>query len=198
MKICFSGSHRTGKTSLAERVAVENDFIMYYTEVSKTFKSKSVKEAERLEGIDGFYERLLIQQNINSAIKKCFGEGESYSTFDRSPIDVYAYSEYFLGKILSECSPKMEEINAYNRHLEEIRETFEVVDYTFIVQPGINFENVSSSCSEDLQEEMNDVFLNIVEADVPKNKFTVVPRSMVDFEERVEFCSNILKRNLRY
>jgi len=43
---------------------------MYYTEVSKTFKSKSVKEAERLEGIDGFYERLLIQQNINSAIKK--------------------------------------------------------------------------------------------------------------------------------
>jgi len=92
----------------------------------------------------------------------------------------------------------MEEINAYNRHLEEIRETFEVVDYTFIVQPGIGFQNVDSSCSEDLQEEMNDVFLNIVEAYVPKNKFTVVPRSMVDFEERVEFCSNILKRNLRY
>lgn len=193
MKICFSGAHRTGKTTLAERIAVDHDLIMYYTRVSKTFKKRSVKEAESLRGKDGFYERILQQNVICDHVTQQIMRGESYSVFDRSAFDVYCYSEFFLSNLLGDFKAGREDFRAFESHLGMIRQNFDSIDFTFIIQPGIRFEDDVDSCSLDIQESLNEVFLNVADKYLPKDKYFVMPKEVTDFEERVKICSDILK-----
>ena len=196
MKICFSGTHRTGKTSLAERIAVVHDLIMYYTEVEKTFKKRSVKEAECLRGKDGFYERILQQTVICNHVSAQVMRGEQYSVFDRSAFDVYGYSEFFLSKLLGDFKAEREAFRAFDAHLGSIRPYFNTIDFTFIIQPGIQFEDDVGSCSLEIQESLNEVFLNVADLHLPKDKYFVMPKDVTDFEERVKICSDILKEKL--
>ncbi len=193
MKICFSGTHRTGKTSLAERIAVDNDLIMNYTRVSETFKNRTVKESESLQGMEGFYERILQQNLITEHINKNIKTSESFSVFDRSVIDVYAYSEYFLSKLLSQFQPEIQDLKAYSSHLFDLKKYFSEIDFTFIVQPGIPHVESNTSCSIDIQETLNTVFLNVMDNYIPKDKYFVIPREVVDFEQRVNICQGILE-----
>lgn len=193
MKICFSGAHRTGKTTLAERIAVDHDLIMYYTEVEKTFKKRSVKEAESLRGKDGFYERILQQNLICNHVTQQIMRGEQYSVFDRSAFDVYGYSEFFLSNLLGDFKAGREDFRAFESHLDMIRQHFDSIDFTFIIQPGIRFEDDAGSCSLDIQEPLNEVFLNVADMYLPKDKYFVMPKEVTDLEERVKICSDILK-----
>jgi len=197
MKICFSGPHRTGKTSLAERIAVDNEFIMVYTEVKKTFKKRSVKETERLTGKDGFYERLLQQENICRHVMSQITSADDYSVFDRSAFDVYCYSEFFLSKLLGEFNPKREDFEAFEIHLAWIKKYFGLFDFTFIIQPGIEFEDDEGSGSKEIQEDLNEIFLNAADLHLPKDKYFVMPKEVTDFEERVSICQDILSEKLK-
>lgn len=192
MRICFSGTHRTGKTSLAERIAVDHDLIMYYTEVEKTFKKRSVKEAESLRGRDGFYERILQQNVICDHVTAQVMRGEQYSVFDRSAFDVYGYSEFFLSKLLGDFKAEREEFLAFDSHLGLIRPYFNSIDFTFIIQPGIQFKDDVGSCSLEIQESLNEVFLNVADMHLPKHKYFVMPKDVTDFEERVKICTDII------
>lgn len=196
MKICFSGAHRTGKTTLAERIALENDLVMYYTEVGKILKDRPVKYFEELSGKDGFYERLALQENILSHIVKKISEGEEFSVFDRSVLDVYAYSELFLSNLLRQYKPTQSDIELFNEHLSLIKEQFKNIDFIFILQPGIEFEDCEDSGSRETQEELNEIFLNIADLYIPKDKYFVMPRSIVNLEERVDICQEVLKEKL--
>jgi hypothetical protein len=196
MKICFSGTHRTGKTSLAERIAVDNNLIMFYTEVEKTFKKRSVKEAEQLTGKYGFYERLLQQENICNHVMGQIMRSENYSVFDRSAFDVYGYSEFFLSKLLGEFNAEREDFRAFEIHLGLIKQYFHSFDFTFIIQPGIEFEDDVGSCSMEIQESLNEVFLNAADLHLPKDKYFVMPKEVTDFEERVSICQGILAEKL--
>jgi len=193
MKICFSGTHRTGKTSLAERIAVDNDFIMYYTEVERTFRKRSVKESENLRGKDGFYERVLQQETITDHVMDQIVKGETFSVFDRSAFDVYGYSEYFLSKLLGDFKPAREDFRAFDKHLRTIREYFDCIDFTFIIQPGIQFQDDVGSCSLEIQEGLNEIFQNTASMYLLKDKYYVMPKEVVDFEERVQVCQKILQ-----
>jgi len=193
MKIVFSGAHRTGKTSLAERIALDFDFVMYYTEVAKTFKTRTVKQAETLSGEEGFYERILIQENILAHVLKSINNGEEFSAYDRSPLDVYAYSELFLPKIVKKFKATSQHYMDFDDHCKKISNQFNVIDFTFIVQPGIVFEDDPESCSLDLQENMNDIIINAAAHYIPADKYRVIPREIVDFEQRVDFCTKVLQ-----
>lgn len=194
MKIAFSGPHQVGKTSLAERFALENDLIMYYTNVKKTFKKKSVKEMENLSGKEGFYERINQQEEIKEHLKKKINEGESFSVFDRSFIDVYAYSEFYLSKILKTFIVSKEDIWFFNHHLSDISNNFDAIDFTFIVQPGIQPKDNNGSGSLEFQEPLNEVFLDVVKTHLQKNKYFIIPKEITDFEERIRLCNDVYKK----
>lgn len=195
MKVCFSGAHRTGKTTLAERVALDNDFIMNYTRVSDTF-TKTIKEIENLSGKDGFYERMLQQELILNHISDIIGKGVVFSIFDRGPLDVFAYSEFFLSKILSGFKAEASEFRSFRSHLMKIKDCFEQVYFTFIVQPGIDFEAKPESGSLELQEPLNEIFLNTARNYLDPSRYFIIPRQVTDFEERVDICNNILRQLL--
>lgn len=193
MKICFSGAHRTGKTTLAERVALENDLIMYYTEVVNVFTNCSVKESENLVGKGGFYQRLLLQENILNYVVEKITRGEDFSVFDRSALDVYAYSELFLSKLLKQFNAGRTDIETFRKHLDLVKERFSNIDFTFIIQPGIEYKDSEDSGSKEIQEELNEVFLNTVDLYLPKDRYFVMPRSVVNLKERVSICQDVLK-----
>jgi len=71
-----------------------------------------------------------------------------------------------------------------------------MIDFTFIIQPGIEFVDRDSSCSKEIQENLNEVFLNAADLYLPSDKYFIMPREVTDFEERVSICQNILKKKL--
>lgn len=194
MKICFSGSHRTGKTTLAERVALDNDLAMHYTRVSDTFGKKTTSGIENLSGKDGFYEGVLQQELILKHISDVIEQGGEFSVFDRCALDVFAYSEFFLGRILSSFRAEPNEFRAFGTHLMKVKDYFNQVDFIFIVQPGIEFKPKVGSGSLETQELLNEVFLNAASCYLNPSKYFVIPSKVTNFEERVEICQNILKQ----
>ena len=193
MKISFSGAHRVGKTSLAERVAVENDLIMYYTNVSGVFKDKSVQFYEKeLTGRQGFYMRLKRQQEILEHVIQGIRKGEPWSVYDRSPLDVAVYSELFLSELLKTFDPNPATFKCFHDHLNGMGKYLKEIDFYFIVQPGVKFVSDEKSCSPNTQEDFNDILLNWIER-IPKDKYFVIDRDMLDFEERVTACNTVFR-----
>lgn len=197
MKIFFSGAHRTGKTTLAERVALENDFILYYTNLSEVIKKKkeNIKLIKNLEKED-FYEKIEIQEEIFNHLRGIIKNGESFSVFDRSLLDNYVYSIFFFRDFLSSKNDTVE-YNIFQRHLNRIKAYFNLMDYIFIVQPGIDFVENEKSFSIESMEKLNEIFISEISKHFSKERYTIIPRNITNLEERVEFCNNIISKMKR-
>ena len=196
MKVGFSGAHGTGKTTLAERVALENDFIMYYTEVSKVIKDKKLIKGDDENDEDAFYLRLLTQQHVLDHVKCQIENGETFSVYDRSMVDVCGYSEMYLTKMLRGFNANSKHLLAYSDHIKSIVESFEKIDHTFLVQPGIEFEDDADRANVETQLDLNKNLVNALLYCVPKDKYTIIPKEMVDLEERVSFCNRVLEEKI--
>lgn len=199
MKIAMTGSHRTGKTTLAERLGLELDLAMIYTEVSSLFKDSPAKK-EDLNGQSGFFERIEIQNRIADHLTNKIANADEYSIFDRSFIDVFGYSDVFLSKIIPglPASVRSNSIVSYHEHLSSITRLFDCVDFHIVVQPGIQFEEAGKSCSIESQEAVSESILLAVEKNLAPHEYFVVPKSVTDLEERVSLCRQAIIEFLSY
>ena len=199
MKIAMAGAHRTGKTTLAERLSLEFDLAMIYTDVSSLFKGSPAKK-EQLEGMAGFYERDEIQNKIVDHISNKVSQAEEYSIFDRSFFDVFGYSDIFLSKIINglPAGQRSNALVSYHRHLTTIGHLFDCFDLHIVVQPGIDFKEAEKSCSKETQEAVSDSILLAVTKHLAPHEYFVIPKEVLDLEERVTLCRQAITEYLSY
>ena len=88
MRIGLCGSHRTGKTTLAEAVSKKTGIPFVRTSTSEVFRRAGLDPAASLD----FNKRLWIQNETLEAAKGVWeAAGKSFIT-DRTPVDMMAYT----------------------------------------------------------------------------------------------------------
>ncbi|HDN25598.1 MAG TPA: AAA family ATPase, partial [Thioploca sp.] len=149
-KIGLCGSHRTGKTTLAEALSKKMGIPFLKTSTSMVFKQHGLHPAQVLD----FKTRLWIQHRvIEAAVAVWQTEKDSFVT-DRTPIDFMAYT---LADIQGATVVDFAELEAY------LALCFEVANQCFtklaVLQPAIPlvFEPGKASLNRAYMEHLNTI-----------------------------------------
>nr|DAS97272.1 MAG TPA: AAA domain protein [Caudoviricetes sp.] len=192
-KIGFSGAHRTGKTTLARAFAARNGLPFHETKVTSTFAQQSARAMESMTGPEGFKARLAQQEIITHHIAKILIYSEPKSIFDRTMLDVYAYTSYYLRQQMNTFNHDGSHIEALHRLLGEVVRRMVLQDFTFIIQTGIPYHEDGTKASQGSQQFINDLIIKAAEAYLPANRYFVMPQDIVSFDERMEVVYDVCK-----
>lgn len=206
MRIVFFGNSNSGKTTLAERVSVELELPMHYTNLSEVFQTNT-----KHIGI----EKLQRQDEIKEKLFKTY-KNNTDGCFDRHFIDVYCYSQSIIHKCLSNLeweyyntTEYKKDLNYAEKHLKWLEwvcyNSINTNDLFFYVEP---LENIIEVEGQAQKVRMGEKDLHLLETyaimynklfETQKNFFKVASSGL---EERVDFViqkymlHNILVRNL--
>lgn len=192
-KIGFSGAHRTGKTTLAKAFAEKHGFAFHETKVTSTFAQQSARAMESMTGPEGFKARLAQQEMITHHIAKILIYSEPKAVFDRTMLDVYAYTSYYLRQQMNTFNHDGRHIEALYRLLGEVVQRMVLQDFTFVIQTGIPYHEDATKASQESQQIINDLIVKAAEAYLPANRYFVVPKEIVSFDERMEVVYDVCK-----
>lgn len=203
MKLIFIGNSGSGKTTLAERIGLELEEPMNYTNL------KDLQTPTLYEHWSRIYEVIKMQERVRDKILDTILYTKS-GCYDRSLFDQYCYSERLVGRCLSSyyedgCRGKEDFYYTFlksavahfkwTRILLE-RETKEVDHYFFCedLHHYIKENKIIDKSSNPIKKRWGDVALSEIYTTLrmwllPKNMVSVVPA--MGLEERVDF---VLKR----
>ena len=127
-KLGICGSHRSGKTTLATKIAEQMGIPFVKTYTSQVFKDNGLDPSQPMN----FAVRLDIQTRIVASAEKVWEKGGKNFITDRTPIDMMAYT---LADIKGDIQVNFSALEAY------LKRCFKAVNYfftnMFIIQPGI-------------------------------------------------------------
>ncbi len=178
MRIGFCGSHRTGKTTLAEEVSRKAGMPFIRTCTSEVFRRAGLNPAAAMD----FKKRLWIQTETLEAAKGIWeAAGKSFIT-DRTPLDMMAYT---LADIQGATGADFNEVEGYLERCFSITNSF--FDALVVVQPGIPLvhEQGKAALNRAYMEHLNYLILGLA-AD-PRLTAAVIrlARGTVEMNERV-------------
>ncbi len=156
MRIGLCGSHRTGKTTLAEAVSKKTGIPFVRTSTSEVFRRAGLDPAASLD----FNKRLWIQNETLEAAKGVWeAAGKSFIT-DRTPVDMMAYT---LGDIQGSTQADFNEVEDYLERCFTFTNRF--FDALVIVQPGIPLvhEQGKAALNRAYIEHLNYLILGLTE-----------------------------------
>ncbi len=192
MRIFFSGTHRSGKTTLGMTLAAGMEMKFIPTNISDILKNHNV-----VNPFSAKHEFSLIlerQRKIKDHIKNLITENDN-AIFDRCIYDVDMYSVYYLGKVINKM-PEYEKryySDVANNEMEN--DYIDNDEFMFIIQPGIEFVHDNNKLHESpsSQHFINSIFLTFVDH-LPKDKYCVMPRSCINLQDRIAFCMDTIDR----
>lgn len=156
MRIGLCGSHRTGKTTLAEAVSKKTGIPFVRTSTSEVFRRAGLDPAASLD----FNKRLWIQNETLEAAKGVWeAAGKSFIT-DRTPVDMMAYT---LVDIQGSTQADFNEVEDYLERCFTFTNRF--FDALVIVQPGIPLvhEQGKAALNRAYIEHLNYLILGLTE-----------------------------------
>ncbi len=178
--IGLCGSHRVGKTTLAQAIAQQSDWVFVQTHTSQVFAKHGLSPSESLD----FKTRLWIQhQVLDAAVAEWQAQPHSFVT-DRTPIDFIAYT---LADIQGHTVVDFAALEMYiNACLQATREHFTAL---IAMQPAIPlvFEAGKAALNQAYIEHLNTVVLGLCHDERLQCPVHVMPRPLIDLQARVEF-----------
>ena len=178
MRIGLCGSHRTGKTTLAEAISRKTGMPFIRTCTSEVFRRAGLDPAAAM----GFKERLWVQKETLAAARDIWEKaGERFIT-DRTPIDMMAY---MLGDIQGGTEADFTEVEGYLEDCFSTTDRF--FDALVVVQPGIRLipEAGKAALNRAYIEHLNYLVLGLAADPRLKARVIRIGRGMVDINERV-------------
>ncbi len=178
MNIGLCGSHRTGKTTLAEAISRKTGMPFVRTGTSEVFRKYGMDPSGPMD----FRKRLWIQHEIlDTAEKIWIAEQEQFIT-DRTPLDMMAYT---LADIQGATEVNLKELEGYlARCIDVTNKFFQIL---ILVQPGIPLmhEEGKAALNEGYLEHLNYLILGLCSDDRIKGAFVYLRRDITSLEERV-------------
>lgn len=184
------GSHRTGKTTLAEA---------YAEKTGATLIKMDVGGLQRKLGFDSsnqsydFDTRMDIQENLLGCFNTIYSEVRGTdAVVDRTPLDLIGYTMLAVKDDLSEAqSDRLTKyvqdcINLTNEHFTAL----------VLVQPGIPLTTAETSAksSTALMEKLNLIYLGTITDERTIIPHFYIPRGMLKLEHRVKACELAMKK----
>lgn len=178
MKLGLTGSHRTGKTSLAQVIANQTGLPFLKTSTSQVFQQHGLDPATPLE----FNTRLHIQQRVLTAAVEIWQTAPKAFVTDRTPIDFMAYT---LADIQGNTEVDFVQLESY------LTQCFDITDQFFtqlvIIQPAIPlvYEPGKAALNKAYMEHLNTIILGLCHDERLHCPVKVLNRQRVKMEERV-------------
>ena len=179
MSIGLCGSHRTGKTTLADLISQRAGIPFVKTSTSDVFREHGLDPSKPLD----FTRRLWIQHKILDAAEKIWNAGRGRFITDRTPIDMAAYA---LADIQGATEVNFTDLEGYlSRCLDATNKFFRML---VLIQPGIPLvhEEGKAALNEGYLEHLNFLMLGLCNDERVLSKFLRLPRDMKAIEDRVD------------
>lgn len=185
MTIGLCGSHRTGKTTLAEEISKRTGISFVRTSTSGVFREHGLDPSRPME----FNKRLWIQHKILDAAEKAWDRGDGQFITDRTPLDMAAYT---LADIQGSTEVDFGELEGYLSRC--IRVTNAFFKLLVLVQPGIPlvYETGKAALNEGYLEHLNFLILGLCNDDRIKGTLLHLSRDITDKEARVKKVMEVL------
>jgi len=178
MNIGVCGSHRTGKTTLAEAISQRTGMPFLRTVTSEVFQQCGLDPSKPMD----FKKRLWIQHKILDAAEKIWQAEEAQFITDRTPVDMMAYC---LADIQGATEVNFDELEGYLARCIDVTNTFFAL--LVLVQPGIPLmhEEGKAALNEGYLEHLNYVILGLCNDDRIRGTFVYLHRAMTSLDDRV-------------
>ena len=180
MKLGICGSHRTGKTTLAEAVAAEIGIDFIKTDTNAVFIQQGLHPSQPLD----FMTRLKIQKLIIQAAVKIW-QTDNFVT-DRTPIDFMAYT---LADIQGNTKVDFGELGTYLTDC--FTATNQIFSKLIIVQPAIPlvYEAGKAALNKAYMEHLNVIIQGLCNDERLHCPVTVIQRDIIALQERVDIIT---------
>lgn len=185
MNIGLCGSHRTGKTTLAEAISQKTGMPFVKTSTSEVFKNHGLDPSKPMD----FRKRLWIQHKILDTAKHLWHAEQKQFITDRTPLDMAAYT---LADIQGATEVNFLELEGYlNRCFEVTNQLFKVL---VLIQPGIPLihEEGKAALNESYLEHLNYLIFGLCHDTRMRSTFVFLNREVTTLEERIAVIQNEL------
>lgn len=179
MKVAFCGAHRTGKTTLVDKLAFgQHQLTPIKTKTSQVFAENGMDPSVHYD----FSQRLDIQFKILEALNDQYKQGGENFITDRTPFDALAYT-------VCDINNETEAFHSMRilHYVQLCKESIAQFDKIFLIQPQIDlvYEEGKASLNQPYIDHFNCVLIGLfVSHDIP---FTLMPKSCYSVERRVQF-----------
>jgi hypothetical protein len=186
--IGISGSHRVGKTTLAQKFAQESEILFLQTSASAVFKAAGLDPA----GPMTLQERIGVQEAMLMVFERLYAEGAKQSKLglfitDRTPIDL---ATYLMAEVQQNSTQGLEDemvnfaVGYVHRCIQATNRWFSTV---VILQPGIQVveaEGKARGCPL-FMEHLNSLMLGLAADERLLCKHYFIPRKYVLLDDRL-------------
>jgi hypothetical protein len=186
MNIGLCGSHRTGKTTLAEAIFQRTGMPFLKTVTSEVFQQCGIDPSGPMD----FTKRLWIQHKILDSAEKMWQAEKKQFVTDRTPLDMMAYT---LADIQGTTEVNFDELEGYLGRCIDVTNTFFAL--LVLVQPGIPLmhEEGKAALNEGYLEHLNYVILGLCNDDRVRGACVYLHRSLTSLDDRVNTVLNELE-----
>jgi hypothetical protein len=176
--IGICGAHRTGKSTLAEKLAHSAGIPFVQTTTSQVFAEAGLDPSQPMN----FSTRLMIQQKVLSAGEAVWSSSKQPFVSDRTPIDMMAYT---LADIQGTTVVDFPQLSTYLQQC--FASTNRFFRYLFIVQPGIPliYAEGKAALNPAYIEHINTLIIGLCQDTRLSSKVKILPRSLIDLSERL-------------
>jgi hypothetical protein len=178
MSIGLCGSHRTGKTTLAEIVSQRTGMPFVRTGTSEVFRQCGLDPSQPLD----FDKRIWIQHRILDAAENIWSVAQGRFVTDRTPLDMAAYT---LADIHGTTKANFRDLEVYlDRCFEATNRFFGTI---VLIQPGIPLvhEEGKAALNEGYLEHLNYLMIGLCNDERVSSRFFCLPREMKAIDDRV-------------
>ncbi|MFP3983721.1 MAG: AAA family ATPase [Desulfurivibrionaceae bacterium] len=185
--IGLCGSHRTGKTTLAAKIAEKSKLPFIKTATSQVFARNGLDPAERLD----FASRIRIQHEILREAEKDWDKAEHAFVTDRTPIDMMAYT---MVDIVGTSKVEFSELQRYFDRCYSITNRF--FSCLFFLEPGIPiiYEKGKAALNRSYIEHLNVLMKGFILDDRLERPVRMIPKEILALEERAAWVDESLKK----
>ncbi len=186
MNIGLCGSHRTGKTTLAEAISNKMGMPFVRTGTSEVFRECGLDPSKPMD----FDKRLWIQHKILDAAEKIWKAEKNQFITDRTPLDMAAYT---LADIQGCTEVDFTGLEKYlGRCFEATNKFFRML---VLIQPGIPLvhEEGKAALNESYLEHLNYLILGLCNDKRVKGEFICLPREVKGITARIDSILSALK-----
>ena len=184
VRLGFIGAHRSGKTTLAEAIALRTSCSLVKTQVSDVFKQAQLQPQQALD----FATRLWIQQQIIQTTRQSWQL--AHFVTDRTPIDFMAYT---LADIQGETIVDIPALETYLTTCFEV--TNQIFTHLILVQPGIPlvYAPGKAALNKAYIEHLNTVMLGLCHDPRLHCPIWTLKRQLIHLEDRIQAVLQITR-----
>lgn len=185
MIVGFAGAHRTGKTTLAQKVAEKFNIPLRLTSMSQVFKEVGVGVNDDLD----FDTRMIVQDQMLNRMVAIFSAYGPFVT-DRTPLDIIAYTYMTVPKNLTP-----EQATIVQQHVARAYEACKLLPVIVRIPPGIKIvdDPTKAFANPIYIEALDRMIFGLAQDSRLKSSCWAIERHITDLDRRVELVGEVMR-----